>query len=90
MTRFTDPPASGMTGNSEPMSDQAIAMMRDYQRRLANQCFSKGITPNDIAQGSLFAAFDIAEGAVGPGLAAVEWMRTGLDVIESQLMSEGE
>ena len=75
-----------MTGHDEAISEHAIHTVRNLQRHLANQCFERGISPEDIALASLHSAFDIAEGAKGPGMAAVEWLRTGLDVIERQLM----
>ena len=71
-----------MTGHDEVVSERAIEIVRDLQRRLANECHAKGISPEDIALASLYSAFDIAEGAKGPGGVAVEWLRTGLDVIE--------
>ncbi|MXP48432.1 hypothetical protein GRI43_13645 [Altererythrobacter luteolus] len=77
-----------MTGRDEAVSERAIEMVRNLQRRLANECHAKGISPEDIALASLYSAFDIAEGAKGPGLAAVEWLRTGLDVIERQVMEK--
>lgn len=76
-----------MTSDDEMMSDRAISLCRNLQRELANECHSKGISPEDIALASLYSAFDIAEGAKGTGLVAVEWLRSGLDVIERQLMS---
>lgn len=79
-----------MTGNDEALSVQAIGIVRGLQRQLANECHARGISPEDIALGCLHATFDIAESAKGEGIAAVEWMRTGLDVIERQVMTGGE
>ncbi|MCT2557367.1 hypothetical protein N0B51_00050 [Tsuneonella sp. YG55] len=76
-----------MTGDDEATSMKAIAIVRDLQRKLANQCFERGISPEDIALGCLHGAFDVAEGAKGPGMTALEWMRTGLDLIERQLLA---
>lgn len=75
-----------MTGDDEATSLKAIDVVRGLHRSLANQCYDRGITPGDIALGSLYAAFDIAEGAKGPGIAALEWLRTGLDLMERQVM----
>lgn len=75
-----------MTGNDETVSLHAVSIVRDLQRGFANQCFEKGITPEDIAIGMLQGTFDIAEGVRGEGIAAIEWLRTGLDVIERQVM----
>ena len=76
-----------MTGHDEAVSERAIAVCRNLQRKLANECHTKGISPEDIALASLYATFDIAEGAKGPGLVAVEWLRSGLDLIERQLVA---
>lgn len=78
-----------MTSNDEMISEQAIGLCRNLQRKLASECHGKGISPEDIALASLYAAFDIAGGAKGPGLVAVEWLRSGLDIIERQLL-EGQ
>ena len=77
-----------MTGDDEGTSLKAIDIVRGLQRNLANQCFEKGITPEDIALGMLHGTFDVAEGAKGQGVAAVEWLRSGLDLIERQVMAE--
>ncbi len=76
-----------MTGHDEMISEKAIGICRRLNRQLANECHAKGISPEDIALASLYAAFDIAEGAKGPGLVAVEWLRSGLDLIERQTMA---
>ena len=54
-----------MTGNDEATSLKVIAIVRGLHRNLANQCFERGITPEDIALASLYAAFDIAEAEQG-------------------------
>tara|TARA_B100000678_G_C18226956_1_gene509243 strand:+ start:3236 stop:3475 length:240 start_codon:yes stop_codon:yes gene_type:complete len=77
-----------MTGNDEAVSHHAIEMVRGLQRGLAHQCFEKGITPEDIALASIYSAYDIAAGAKGDGMVAVEWLRSGLDLIERQVMAE--
>lgn len=74
-----------MTNNDETISQQAIGICRNLYRQLANECYMKGISPEDIALASIYAAFDIAEAAKGPGFVALEWMRSGLDVMEVQL-----
>lgn len=76
-----------MTSDDEMISEKAIGLCRNLHRKLANECHGKGISPEDIAIASLYATFDIAEGAKGPGLVAVEWLRSGLDLIERQLMA---
>lgn len=76
-----------MTGNDEMTSAKAIGICRSLNRKLAAQCNAKGISGEDIALASLYSAFDIAEAAKGPGVVAIEWLRTGLDVIERQVMA---
>lgn len=76
-----------MTGNDEEVSVSAIDLCRNVNRKAANEYAARGISPEDIALAALYSAFDISEAAKGPGMAAVEWLRTGLDVIERQVMA---
>ena len=76
-----------MTGNDEEVSVSAIDLCRNVNRKAANEYAARGISPEDIALAALYSAFDITEAAKGPGMAAVEWLRTGLDVIERQVMA---
>lgn len=76
-----------MTNADEDMSMAAIELVRGLSRKLAGECFHRGISPEDVALANLYAAVDVAEGIAGRGLAAVEWMRTGLDVIERSLLA---
>lgn len=76
-----------MTSDDEHLSMSAIDLCRNINRKAANQYADRGISPVEIALAALFSAFDIAEAAKGPGVAAVEWLRTGLDLIESQLIA---
>lgn len=77
-----------MTGNDEALSMKAIGIVRDLQRKLANQCFEKGISPEDIALGMLHGLYDVTGAAKGEGIVAIEWLRTGIDVIEAGVMAE--
>ncbi len=74
-----------MTGDTEELSLQAIDIVRRLVRGAAEQCETKGITSEDALLGSLYGAYDTASRVHGP-VAAVEWLRTGLDVIERQLL----
>lgn len=78
-----------MTNDDEHLSMSAIDLCRNINRKAANEYAARGISPEDIALASLYSAFDIAEAAKGPGMAAVEWLRTGLDLIERQVMAGG-
>lgn len=74
-----------MTGDTEDLSVQAIGIVRRLVRGAAEQCEGKGITSEDALLGSLYGIYDTASRVHGP-IGAVEWLRTGLDVIERQLM----
>lgn len=76
-----------MTGDDENLSMSAIDLCRNINRKAANEYAAKGVSPEDIALAAFYSAFDIAEAAKGPGMAAVEWLRTGLDQIERQLLT---
>lgn len=76
-----------MTGDDVMISEKAIGICRKLNRQLANECHAKGISPEDIVLASLYASFDIAEVVKGQGLAAIDWLRSGLDIIEHQLLS---
>lgn len=77
-----------MTGDEEHLSMSAIDICRNINRKAANQYAVMGVTGEDIALAALYSAFDIAEAAKGPGMVAVEWLRTGLDLIELGVMSD--
>jgi hypothetical protein len=79
-----------MTNDDEDMSMSAIDLCRIINRKAANEYAARGISPEDIALASLYSAFDIAEAAKGPGAVAVEWLRTGLDLIERQVIARGQ
>jgi hypothetical protein len=76
-----------MTGNDEALSMRAIEVVRGLQRKAATACEAKGITLEDAALGSVYAAFDIAQRFKGDPYAGIEWLRTGMDVIERQLLN---
>jgi hypothetical protein len=75
-----------MTGNDEQVSVQAIELCRGIQRRAAEECVLRGITMEDVAVASLYATFDTAARFRG-SFGAIEWLRTGLDLMERQLMT---
>lgn len=78
-----------MTGDNEAVSMSAIDLCRNINRKAANEYAARGISPEDIALAAIYSAFDIAEQVAGSGAAAVEWLRTGLDVIEASIMKRG-
>lgn len=74
-----------MTGDNEEISMKAIEVTRDLCRRAALECQARGISEEDVAVASLYVAHDIAQNLKRDPFAAVEWMRTGLDLMERQL-----
>ena len=76
-----------MTHNDEEVSMSAIDLCRNINRKAANEYAARGVSSEDIALASIYSAFDIAEAAKGPGVVAVEWLRTALDVIERQVIA---
>ena len=76
-----------MTNNDENLSMKAIDLCRSINRKAAHEYAARGIAPEDISLAALYSAFDVVEAAKGPGMVAVEWLRTGLDLIERQVMT---
>lgn len=76
-----------MTGNDEEVSVKAIELCRNLNRKAAEEYHRRGISLEDVALGALYSTFDIAQRFQGNDpFAAVEWIRTGADIIEKQLM----
>lgn len=75
-----------MTGNDEELSVRAIEICRNLNRRAANECAKQGISPEDVGIAAIYSAFDIASEIRGDPILAIEWMRTGIDLMERQLM----
>lgn len=67
-----------------------IETARRINRSAAAKYIEHGATPIDVAIAAMYSALDIAEIATGQtGVGAVEWMRTGLDTIERQVVEQG-
>jgi hypothetical protein len=75
-----------MTRNDEQISMKAIELTRDLCRRAAFECQARGITAEDVSVAILYAAHDIAQNFKQDRFAAIEWMRTGLDLMEAQIL----
>jgi hypothetical protein len=76
-----------MTGNDEDISVRAIEICRDLNRKAAAECEWRGISLEDVTLAALYSTFDIAQRFKGGDpLAAIEWLRTGTDLMERQLM----
>jgi hypothetical protein len=78
-----------MTGNDEDVSNHAVEMCRKLNRSAAFKYGEHGISTEDVTIAALYSAFDLAAGFTGSWIGGVEWLRSGLDVIERQLMQEG-
>lgn len=76
-----------MTGHDEAISERAIEMCRDLNRRAADAYALNGISREDVSIAAVYSAFDVAEIVHGPGIAAIEWMRSSLDLMERQLLA---
>lgn len=75
-----------MTQGDENTSVEAIELTRSLHRKLDAECERRGISLEDVSIASLYATFDTAQRFNGDPHAAVEWLRTGLDLLERQLL----
>lgn len=76
-----------MTGGDEEISAKAIEVCRELNRKAALECERRGITLEDVTVAALYSLFDITQRFKGGDpFAAVEWIRTGADLLERQLM----
>lgn len=78
-----------MNRQQEDSSLENIDRVRRLVRRVADECGNRGVTVEDCAVGALYGTVDIAERHAGPGMGAVEWLRTAADMLEDQLMRTG-
>lgn len=63
--------------------DAQVTMARRINRNAAEQYAERGLQPCQIAEAAVLSAFDIAEALhKGNGVAAIEWMRSALDLLE--------
>ena len=77
-----------MTEQEQASLDAQVEMARRVNRSAAERYALKGLHPCQIAEAAVLSAFDIAEVLhKGNSVAAVEWMRTALDVIEKGVMN---
>jgi hypothetical protein len=70
----------------ERESISRIEKARHLGVRAADKCAEKGVTPEELAIAGLYTAYQLASAHAGPGIAAIEWMRLGADVLERQLL----
>lgn len=74
-----------MTEVDEIASQGRIEAGRRVIRKAAALCMARGATVEEVAIAAAYASFDLAELHAGPGVAAIEWKRSSLDVLESAL-----
>jgi hypothetical protein len=77
-----------MTGD-EDTSIAAIELCRRVNLSAAGQYEARGVSREDVAIAALYSAFDVASELTGSRIGAVEWLRTGVDLMERQLLEEG-
>lgn len=62
-----------------------IEATRRVLRSAVDKCVERGATADEVGVAILYATFDVAERVAGPEQSAVEWLRTGCDIIERGL-----
>lgn len=78
-----------MTEAEELASTSRIEATRCVLRRAAELSVQRGASAEEVAIGSLYAAFDLAERHAGPAGAAIEWLRSCCDVLEQGFLIGG-
>jgi hypothetical protein len=73
-------------GDAEEVSIQKIERCRRLFRRAAVMMEAHGVRLEDVAIAASFASEDIAARHKGGHHAAIEWLRTALDLQERQLL----
>lgn len=65
-----------------------VALARKINRSAADKFAEKGLTSDQIAIGAMWSAYDIAEALhEGKGIAAIEWMRSAIDIMEGSILN---
>lgn len=76
-----------MNIDSAAEGSEAIEMCRRVNRSAAQRYVAKGIEPVDAVIAAIYSAHDLATDLHnGDGHAAVEYLRTALDLMERQLL----
>lgn len=72
----------------EAESVERIEATRRVLRKAMLACQERGrATVEEVAIGALYAVYDVAEQHVGQGVAAIEWLRDGCDILEHGVMN---
>jgi hypothetical protein len=72
---------------SNETADHIEPIRRAIRNSAAKLTVGGKVEPIDAALGSLYATHDLALHAGMDGHAAIEWMRTGADLMERQLLA---
>jgi hypothetical protein len=72
---------------AEAQSFAHIDTFRALHRRLGDLGKAKGVQPIDLAVSSMYATHDLAMRAGMDAHAAIEWIRTAADTMESQVLA---
>lgn len=65
-----------------------IEATRRVLRKAMLVCHEQGhASVEDVAIGALYAVYDVAEQHAGQGVAAIEWLRDGCDILEHGVMN---
>lgn len=76
-----------MTEEQEDRSAANIETCRRLNGKLARRCLAHNVTASDVEIAAVYSAFDLANKNGRGAVAAIEWMRSALDVMESQLLA---
>jgi hypothetical protein len=79
-----------MTEQEETCSLQVIEFCRRFNRQAAEKYVEVGASVEDIAIGALYSAYDLALAHTGDPIAAIEWLRRGIDVQAEQFLLHAE
>jgi hypothetical protein len=77
-----------MTEQHEIAAERVVDLCRRTHRYATSSLTAKGVEIEDAAIGALYAAHDVATAYKGGPHDAIEWLRTGLDLMERQLLEQ--
>ena len=78
-----------MTNEDEERSVRNIETCRRINRAAAARYAEHGVSAEDAAIAAIYSAHDLAMATGRDAHAAIEWLRTALDLQERQLLKQG-
>lgn len=75
-----------MTDQDEIVREALTQLCRELLAKASDQFRAKGVSGEDVAIAAAYGALDQAKALMGGNVAAIEWLRGSLDVMEAQLM----